>query len=75
LAVRVQQPTLGDGTMSWLETPADVVAFSRKPGFQCWVNVGADPVELSANAKVLVSSGPLTGDGRLPSDTAVWLSA
>ncbi len=75
LAVRAQQPALGDGTMSWLETPADVVAFSREPGFQCWVNVGADPVELPANAKVLVSSGPLTGDGRLPSDTAVWLSA
>jgi alpha-glucosidase len=36
------------------------------------VNTGADPVELPEGAVVTVSSGPLTADGRVPTDTAVW---
>jgi alpha-glucosidase len=34
-------------------------------------NFGADPVSLPAG-EVLLSSGPLA-DGRVPSDTTVWL--
>jgi alpha-glucosidase len=30
-------------------------------------------VDLPAGAPVLLASGPLTADGRLPADTAVWL--
>ena len=73
LAIRNAHPAVGDGTMTWEEAPAEVLAFSRKPGFACWVNFGEDPVSLPQDAKVLVSSGELTADGALPCDTAVWL--
>jgi alpha-glucosidase len=35
-------------------------------------NFGADPVDLPDGATVLVASGPLTDDGRVPTDTTVW---
>ncbi len=36
------------------------------------VNLGSNPVTLPRGAVVSVGSGPLTADGRVPSDTAVW---
>ena len=35
-------------------------------------NLGADPVALPPG-EVLVASGPLTGDGAVPTDTTVWV--
>jgi alpha-glucosidase len=35
-------------------------------------NLGEQPVALPADATLLVASGPLTADGRVPADTAVW---
>ena len=35
-------------------------------------NLGADPVALPAG-EVLVTSGPLTDDGAVPTDTTVWV--
>jgi alpha-glucosidase len=35
-------------------------------------NLGVDPVALPAGASVLVTSGPLTDDGLVPTDTTVW---
>jgi alpha-glucosidase len=37
------------------------------------VNLGAEPLPLPAHGEVLVASGPLTADGALPTDTAVWV--
>jgi alpha-glucosidase len=37
-------------------------------------NLGADPVAAPAGAQILVSSGPLTPQGLVPTDTTVWLS-
>jgi alpha-glucosidase len=37
------------------------------------VNLSAAPVELPAHSALLLASGPLGGDARLPQDTAVWL--
>lgn len=73
LAIRNRHAALGDGTMTWLATPAEVLAFTREPGFACWVNLGQEPVGLPQGVSVLVCSGELTADGKLPSDTAVWL--
>jgi alpha-glucosidase len=42
------------------------------PGIRIVVNLGADPVALPAG-EVLLASGPVT-DGKLPTDTAVWLT-
>ncbi len=36
-------------------------------------NVSAEPVRLPEGARVLVASGDLTDDDRLPADTTVWL--
>jgi alpha-glucosidase len=72
LVARREEPALGDGTLEWLELGADVLAFRRDPGFACVVNLGAEPVALPEGAEVLLASGDLV-EGRLPSDTAVWL--
>ena len=37
-------------------------------------NLGEAPVPLPDGARVIVASGPLTADGRVPTDTAVWAS-
>ena len=63
---------LGDGTLRWLDAPDGALAFARDPGFACIVNFSADPVAPPGGAALLLSSGPLTDDGRVPEDTAVW---
>ncbi len=63
---------LGDGSMRWVDTPAGSLGLERDEGFLCLVNLTADPFDLPAG-EVLVASGDLD-DGRLPSDTAVWIS-
>ncbi|WKU08480.1 glycoside hydrolase family 13 protein [Micromonospora sp. HUAS LYJ1] len=72
LALRRAEPALGDGTLTWLPAPPQVLAFAREPGFACLVNLGAEPVTLPGHDRVLLASGPLDDD-RLPPDTAVWL--
>ncbi|KRV47830.1 alpha-glucosidase [Wenjunlia vitaminophila] len=73
LRVRREHPALGDGTLDWDDTaPVGVLSFSREPGFRCVVNLSPRAVELPSHHEVLLTSGPLE-DGRLPSDTAVWL--
>jgi alpha-glucosidase len=71
---------LGAGSLSWLAGyPEEVVAFVNEPpaGERVLViaNLGANPVAIPTGAQILVSSGPLTGQGRVPTDTTVWLSA
>jgi alpha-glucosidase len=75
LHLRRAQPALGDGTLRWTPAPAGALAFGRDPGFVCIVNFSSEPVTLPEGAKLLISSGPLTDDGRLPRDTTVWLTA
>jgi len=71
---------LGAGSLSWLgDYPEEVVAFVNEPaaGERVLVitNLGAEPVAAPAGAQILVSSGPLTPQGLVPTDTTVWLSA
>ncbi|WP_200926746.1 glycoside hydrolase family 13 protein [Sphaerimonospora mesophila] len=73
LAVRRGHPALGDGDLTWLDAPPDVLAFAREPGFVLMVNFGAEPVPLPPGQDVLLASGPLDA-GLLPPDTGVWLS-
>jgi alpha-glucosidase len=75
LRLRREHPALGDGAMRWLDSPDGTLAFARDPGFACLVNLSARPVDLPADATVLMTSGPLTEDGpTLPPDTAAWLA-
>jgi alpha-glucosidase len=71
---------LGAGSLSWLGGyPDEVVAFVNEPaaGERVLViaNLGSLPVAVPGGARILVSSGPLTPLGLVPTDTAVWLSA
>ncbi|MFM8842243.1 MAG: alpha-amylase family glycosyl hydrolase [Actinomycetota bacterium] len=70
LAIRAREEGLGDGPMTWIELGKDLLAFSRPGNFLCIVNFGAE-ISLPAG-EILLSSAPLD-NGRLPSDTAVWI--
>jgi alpha-glucosidase len=74
LRLRRDLPALGDGSLRWLRTPPGTLAFARDPGFGCVVNFSADPVALPRGAGVLIASGPLTANDRIPPDTAAWLA-
>ncbi|HEY7175172.1 MAG TPA: alpha-amylase family glycosyl hydrolase, partial [Micromonosporaceae bacterium] len=83
LRIRRDHPALGDGTMTWLDLPTDVLGFRREPDFVCVVNMSATPIALAdlrltrAGGRVpnvLLASGPLAGDGYLPSETTAWFA-
>jgi alpha-glucosidase len=79
---------LGSGSLSWLEgyprqgpdvrDVPDVLAFvnGSATGEPVLVvtNFGAEPVAPPEGATLLLSSGPLGDDGRVPTDTTVWLA-
>jgi alpha-glucosidase len=71
LALRRQSPALGDGSLTWLDSPPGVLAFRRSPEFTCVVNLSPDPVPLSG--EILLASAPIPG-AALPPDTAAWLA-
>ncbi|WP_370947672.1 glycoside hydrolase family 13 protein [Amycolatopsis sp. cg5] len=69
-ALRLRGAELGDGSIEWLPSEPDVLAFRRSAEFSCVVNLSGAPVDITG--EVLLASGPLD-NGRLPADTAVWL--
>jgi alpha-glucosidase len=73
LRIRHAEPTLGDGPLTWLDSPPGVLAFARGERFACVVNLSGAPVALPEHHEVLLASGPLADAGGLPTDTAVWL--
>jgi alpha-glucosidase len=75
LRLRRTEPALGAGTLRWLDAPDGALVFTRDPGFLCLVNVSAAPMPLPAGARLLLASDRLTPAGRVPADTAAWLSA
>ncbi|MBV9197606.1 MAG: glycoside hydrolase family 13 protein [Solirubrobacterales bacterium] len=74
LKIRRTHPALGDGTLTWLAVPTGALGFEREPGFACLANLSGEPVPSPERATLLLASGPLTGDGQVPVDTAVWLA-
>lgn len=72
LAQRAQLPALGDGTLTWVEVGPTALAFTREPGFGCWVNFGPAALPLPEGAEMILASGDLS-NGELPADTAAWL--
>jgi alpha-glucosidase len=72
LRIRRAEPSLGDGTLEWLESADGVLAFSRGGGFVCVVNLTDSAVDLPVHDQLLLSSEPLA-DGRLTPDSTAWL--
>ena len=72
LAIRAEEPGLGDGEMFWIEEGEYVLAFERPGNFACYINFGAKPFPIPQGAEVLVSSAPIT-DNCIPQDVTVWL--
>ena len=62
---------LGAAELTWEETPADVLAF-RSGHVLVLTNFGSGPADLPPGVTVLLESGPLTDDGRVPQDVTVW---
>ena len=62
---------LGSATLTWVDTPADVLAF-RSGRLLVMTNFSDQSAELPVGARVLLSSEPLDGDGRIPTDVTVW---
>jgi alpha-glucosidase len=68
-------PDSGGGTLRFTDgLGADVLAFTRDPGFTCVVNTGTDPVTLPEAGRVLLASSDLPDEHTLPGNTAVWLT-
>lgn len=63
---------LGRGDLTWIEAGPQVVAFTRGAGFECWVNLGEQSIDLPTSSRVLLTSDELD-EGRLGPDTAAWL--
>jgi alpha-glucosidase len=75
LRLRHAEPALASSDLAWLPAQDGVLCY-RRAGITVTVNLGAGPVELPADAEVLISSCPLQagpqGQCLLPPDTAVW---
>jgi alpha-glucosidase len=72
LAIRRAHPALGDGTIAWIGSAPDVLAFDRGHGFVCVTNLSRASVELPTHEELLLSSAPLE-NGLLPTDSTAWL--
>jgi len=72
LTLRHSLEALGDGEMSWLDSPPEVLVFHRGHGLACAVNLGEKPWELPEHKRLLLASETLQ-DGKLAPDTAAWL--
>jgi alpha-glucosidase len=73
LALRRDGGSFGDEGLEWLPAPDGCLAFRRSSGLVCLVNISGGPVPVP-EGRVLLASGDV-GDGFLPADTAVWLTA
>jgi len=72
LRIRRSEPDLSRGDLRWLPSGTDVLAFARGEGFVSVTNLSPAPIELPAEASVLLASADLAG-GLLPSDATAWL--
>lgn len=75
LALRRSEEGFGDGPLTWLPADEGVLAFERAGGLLCLTNLSSTPVTLPPYETLLLAGAPLDTEGRLPSDTTVWLRA
>jgi len=75
LHLRRQFAAEDDLALTWLAAGPDVLAFCRQGGFSCVVNLGDSPISVPVEGHLLLASGPLTSDDRLPAAAAAWFSS
>lgn len=73
LRLRRTSGAFGDANLEWLPSPDGCLAFRRPGGLVCLVNLSAGALQLP-EGRVLLASAEV-GDGTLPADAAVWLTA
>jgi alpha-glucosidase len=67
-----EPPADSASSFQWLELGDETLAFRRNETLVCAVNMATVPVRLPEGTLV-ISSVPLTQDGRLPHDATAWL--
>ena len=72
LRIRRAEPALGDGTMTWLPSADQSLAFARGDRFLCITNLSGTALPLPPDADLLLASTPISG-GLLPADATAWL--
>jgi alpha-glucosidase len=72
LSIRRSHPALGDGSLNWIESEPNVLAFDRGAGFVNITNMSDTAVVLPTHTRLLLSSTPLE-NGMLPRDSTAWL--
>ncbi|GGO23160.1 alpha-glucosidase [Microbispora rosea subsp. aerata] len=75
LGLRREHPELGDGTLTWIDSPPGTLAFRRGESFVCLVNMTSEWVETKAPGDLLLASGGPETSGavvRLAPDSATW---
>ena len=72
-ALALRSELFAGDDLRWVESGSSVLHFARPGGVRCITNFRAAPVDLPSG-EILLSSGQLD-QGRLPSDTTVWLRA
>jgi alpha-glucosidase len=70
-ALRLRREHRVGRDLTWLDAPAEVLAF-RAGELLVLTNFADRPAELPVGSRVLLSSEPLDGDGRVPTDVTVW---
>ncbi len=64
---------LGTGELTWVDGAAPGLLTAANGDVLVIANLGSEPAALPEGAELLVASGELTLDGRLPVDTSAWL--
>jgi alpha-glucosidase len=73
-ALRIRHASLApSGPLTWIGSGDGVLAFDRHDGFRCLANLSAGPVDLPDASEIILASGPLSADAKLPPDTTLWL--
>jgi alpha-glucosidase len=69
--LKIRRTSLGDGTLTWLDSAPGVLTFTRE-SLTNITNLTPDPIDLPAHTDLLLTSSPLE-EGKLPPNTTAWL--
>ena len=69
-ALRLRRGLQGAETLTWIDSPPEVLHFTRPGGWHCLTNFGPAPAPIPAGELILISS-PVRVDG-VPADTTIW---